>query len=202
MYTNALNYYPLCDGQAYPLDYVPFADLVDAPHGRASAGLALRTVAVLYSHFEWFLYVRQYDMIPPPFLCIPNEQYYAWATLFCVPTFLGCWLLASGAMQLVSRALGGRGRFEDLASAVAWTIGVATMFTLVPDLTTITLGVYKSWWATSRVSLLTISLYVVAFVVLYTAALRAVHGLGRASAILVGLGGVVVCQGVFFLFIR
>jgi len=105
-------------------------------------------------------------------------------------------------MQLVSRALGGRGRFEDLATALAWSTAVGTLFTLVPDFTSSALGVYASWDPTGHLWMVTVSLYLVAFVVLYTSALRVVHGLDRIPAFLVGLGGFIMYQGVLLLFIR
>jgi hypothetical protein len=179
-----------------------FADLVKHPRGRAYAALALGTVAVLYSLTEWFLYLQHYDPEPPPFLRIPTDEYYAWATLFGVPTIVGGWLLATGTMQLISRALGGRGRFEDLATTLAWATAVATVFTLVPDFTSSALGVYASWDPTGKSWILTVSLYLIAFVLLYMAALRVVHGLGWISAFVVGLGGFAVYQGVLVLFLR
>ena len=182
-----------------------FTDLVDDPHGRAYATLVLGIVAVLYSLVEWFLYRQHYNPVPPPFLRIPADQYYAWATLFCAPAFVAGWLLTTGAMQLGARALGGHGRFEDLATAIAWATGVATLFTLIPDLTTSALGMYEAYGKTpwSHVSqAVFISLYVIAFGVLYTSALRAVHGLDWRSACVVGLGGFVLLQGFLFLFIR
>jgi hypothetical protein len=165
-----------------------FADLVNYPRGRAFAALALGTVAVLYSLVELFLYLQHYDPDPPPFVRIPTDEYYAWATLFGIPTIVGGWLLRTGAMQLLSRALGGRGQFEDLATAVAWATGVATVFTLVPDFTSSALGVYASWDPTGKSWILTVSLYMIAFVILYMTALRVVHGLGQISAFVVGLG--------------
>ena len=179
-----------------------FAELVTSPRGRVLAGLALGTVAVLYSLTEWFLYLQHYDPVPPPFLRIPTDQYYAWATLFGVPTIVGGWLLAAGAMQLLARALGGHGRFEHLATALAWATAVATVFTLVPELTSSMLGVYESWDPTGMSWILTVSLYMIAFVVLYMTALQVVHGLGWISAFVVGAGGFVVYQGVLFLFLR
>src|SRR3712207_5747240 len=153
------------------------ADLLADRRGRAFAALALGTVAVLYSLTEWFLY-GQHDPIPAPFLSIPADEYYAWAALFGVPTFIGGWLLATGAMQLVSRALGGHGRFEDLATALAWATGVATLFTLVPDFTSSALGVYETWDPTGLSWVLFSTLYVIALGALYTSAVRVVHGLG------------------------
>ena len=178
------------------------AELVGDRRGRAFAGLALGTVAVLYSLTEWFLYLQHYESVPPPFLRIPTDEYYAWAALFCAPAIVGGWLLATGAVQLVSRALGGQGRFEDLASALAWSTGVATLFTVVPDFASSALGVYETWDPTGLSWVLFVSLYIVAFGVLYTSAVRAVHGLGLRSALLVGLGGFVLYQGFVFLFIR
>jgi hypothetical protein len=43
--------------------------------------------------------------------------------------------------------------------------------------------------------ILTVSLYTIAFVVLYMTALRVIHGLGRISAFVIGLGSFVLYQG-------
>ena len=178
------------------------ADLVVDPRGRRFAAVLLGIVAVLYSLVEWFLYRQHYDPVPPPFLRIPTDQYYAWATLFCVPAFLGGWLLATGAMQLGARAFGGHGRFEDLATAVAWAIGVATLFTLVPDFLSSALGVYATWDPTGHTWVVTSSLYLIAYAVLYSSALRTVHGLGWRSGYGLGLGGVALYHAFFLLFVR
>ena len=103
------------------------AELVLDPHGPTLAALLLGSVAALYSLVEWFLYLQHYEPVPPPFLRIATEQYYAWATVLCVPAFVGGWLLTTGALQLGARAFGGSGRFEHLATALAWGIGVATL---------------------------------------------------------------------------
>src|SRR3712207_6322762 len=105
-------------------------------------------------------------------------------------------------MQLVSRALGGHGRFEDLATALAWATSVATLFTLVPDFTSSALGVYETWDPTGLFWVLFSMLYVIALGVLYTSAVRVVHGLGWRTAFAVGLGGFVLYGGFIFLFLR
>jgi hypothetical protein len=105
-------------------------------------------------------------------------------------------------MQLVSRALGGQGRFEDLATTLAWDTGVATLFTVVPDFTSSALGVYETWDPTGLSWVLFSTLYLIAFGILYTSAVRAVHSLSLRSALLVSLGGFVLYQGFIFLFIR
>ena len=178
------------------------AELVTDPHGRLFAALMLGTVAVLYACVEWFLYRQHYDPVPPPFLRIPTEQYYAWATLLCVPAFVGGWLLTTAAMQLGAGVFGGRGRFEDLATAVAWGIGVATLFTLVPDLLSSALGVYATWDPTGHTWVVTSSLYLIANVVLYCSAIRAVHGLGWKPACTLGVAGVLLFHAFFLLFVR
>jgi hypothetical protein len=160
------------------------AELVADSRGRIFAALALGAVTVLYSLVEWFLY-GQHTPVPPPFLRIPSDEYYAWAALFGVPTFVGCWLLATGTMQLLSRALGGQGKFEDLATAVAWATGVATLFTAVPDFTSSALGVYETWDPTGLSWVLFATLYLVTHGVLYISAVRAVHGLQSWLALVI-----------------
>jgi hypothetical protein len=179
-----------------------FSDLLADPRGHTLAALALLTVAVLYSLTEWFLYLQDYDPVPEPFLRIPTEHYYAWAALFGVPAIVGGWLLASGTTQLAARALGGEGRFEDVATALAWATAVSTLFTLVPDLVSSALGVYACWDPTGLTWVVFASGYLIAFCVLYTSAVRVVRGLRLSSSIVVALGGFVLYQGFILLFIR
>jgi hypothetical protein len=99
------------------------------------AGLLFGRVAVLYAFVEWFLYLQYYDPVPPPCLRIPTDQYYA-----------------------LARAVG---HFEARATATAWSIGVATLFTLLPDLFR-ALGVYARWDPTGHTWIMAARLYLIA----------------------------------------
>jgi hypothetical protein len=162
-------------------------------------------MAIGYSLVEWFLYRERFDPIPAPFLRIPNDSYYAWATLFGAPTIIGGWLVASALIQLIPRAAGGSGRFEDLATALAWATGVATVFSLLPDLATSAFGVYGAYGRQpiSHVTqLIFLSLYLLAFLVLYSSSIRVVHALRWRLASVIGVGGFLVYQTFIFLFLR
>jgi hypothetical protein len=174
-----------------------FVRLENDPRGRRFAAVALATVALLYSVVEWLLYRARYDPILAPVLRISDTHYYAWAALLGVPVFLGGWLISSAAVQLVARGLGGRGRYEDLATALAWATGVATLFTLVPDLVGSAFGFY----GTSS-PIVFAALYLVASIVLYSGAVRTVHGLGWRAAVPLGVGGFVLHQLVLLLVLR
>jgi hypothetical protein len=46
-----------------------------------------------------------------PWLAIPIEQYFKWDIFIVAPRMFMCWVPASGVVQLLSRALSGRGSF-------------------------------------------------------------------------------------------
>lgn len=149
---------------------------------------------------------RGVDPVPAPWVAIPADSYYLWAIVFYGPALLAGWLLAAAVIQLWARALGGTGAFEDLVPALGLATALATLATLIPDLVMNVLGVYdgpwsKTWWGWS-LAIGWMTAYVVLFFVLYPRAVRAVHGLTRARAVLVGVGGFVVYQGFIFVFIR
>lgn len=149
-----------------------------------------------------------------PWLAIPIQDYFKWDIFIVAPSMFGCWVLASGSTQLVARALGGRGSFEDSATVIGFGIGVASCASLVHDLTDAALGaagiidmkVYEealnspTFW---RALLWTLwAMYFIAFLVIYTKGFRAAHGLPRGKAIFLAVLGLVVYQGFFLVFNR
>lgn len=144
--------------------------------------------------------------IPAPFLRIPDEIYYLWAIAFTGPALLAGWLLATAVMQLTARVAGGTGAFEDLAGAIGVVTAIASLATLIPDLVMGGLGIYGGAWTTTWPGQVLINgwltLYVVLFLVWLPTAVRAVHGLSRGRAAVVGAGGFVSYQGFIFIFVR
>jgi hypothetical protein len=149
-----------------------------------------------------------------PWLAIPMEQYYKYDIFMAAPSMFLCWVLASGVVQLVSRFFSGTGSFEDTATAIGFGIGVATWASLIHDLTNAVLGVIgvidmkayeaalngPTFW---RGLLWTLySLYAAWLVVLFAKGFRASHRLGWAQSILLAFVGLIVYQGVFFIFNR
>ena len=69
----------------------------------------------------------------PPFLRIPEQQYYYYELAFLVPLFLFTWLLASSIAYVMSKTLGGKGSFDPLLGGFGLTMAVSAYFTLIPD---------------------------------------------------------------------
>jgi hypothetical protein len=69
----------------------------------------------------------------PPFLRIPEEQYYFYELIFMIPMYFVTWLLASGIAYVMSMALGGRGPFDAILGGFGLTLAVSTYISLIPD---------------------------------------------------------------------
>lgn len=74
------------------------------------------------------------EVTAPPFLRIPDAQYYSYEVIFFVPVFVGTWLLAAGIIYLLSKALGGTGDFDSLLGSLGVGVAVCAYFTMIPDL--------------------------------------------------------------------
>lgn len=150
-----------------------------------------------------------------PWLAIPKEVYYRYNLVLHVPSILLAWISASGVAQLVGRALGGRGSYEDTLAVFGLGIGVASWATGLHDVITTFLGyvgvldqrAYEDAMSTPGTwphaliwSLMLV--YLAAFVSLFTSGVRAVHALRTGRATVVGVAGFGVYQLVFVLFNR
>jgi hypothetical protein len=176
---------------------------------------AISISIVLYTFVYIFLSMR--GAAPSsftPFLAIPKDVYYQYNRFFIIPSMLGCWILASGVAQLLSRAFSGEGSFEDTLSVLGFGIGIATLASLVHDLTDSFLGAIGvldlKWyeqalnsptiWRAILWSLYTLSLVI--FLVLFPKGIGSSQRIGRVPSILVGVTSFLVYQGVFFIFNR
>ena len=61
-------------------------------------------------------------------------MYYHYNRLILAPSMFGCWILAAGTAQLLSRTFAGKGSFEDNLSVLGFGIGVASLASLLHDL--------------------------------------------------------------------
>jgi hypothetical protein len=75
-----------------------------------------------------------------PWLAIAPEIYYRYNVFFLAPTMLMGWILASGAVQLLSRVFSGTGSFENTSVVLGFGIGLASWTTGFHDLLTSFLG--------------------------------------------------------------
>ena len=151
---------------------------------------------------------------PAPWLDIPQSSYYYWEAAFIAPVIVAAAILAAGCMHLLARAAGGRGSFDDTMALVGSATAVCTLCTLVPDLIigvllrtgaiqadawleavahpTVTLGIV---WAY-------MSVYAVAFLVLFPMVASAAHRLSVRAAVAIGWTGFAIYQGVMYIFVR
>jgi hypothetical protein len=69
----------------------------------------------------------------PPFLRIPEEQYYFYELIFIIPMFFVTWLLASGIAYVMSMLLGGNGSFDAILGGFGVSMTISFYFSLIPD---------------------------------------------------------------------
>ena len=176
--------------------------------------LAMLAMALAYNIVAIFLAVLHGIPSPAPFLAIPADRYFVWAAIFYTPALLAGWVLAAAVAQIVARRLGGSGSFEDTLALLGHATALATLPALVPDLVITFVQVagwmdYAPWYASVHgggiwfwIVWAYLILYLAAFLVLYPAALRAVHSLSRQRAAVAGTIAFFVYQGFILIFIR
>ena len=149
-----------------------------------------------------------------PFLAIPAERYYFYNRFFLAPSMVGCWILAAGVGQLLSRPFGGKGTFEDTLSVLGFAIGIASLASLLHDLPDTFLGAIgvldlKAYevalnsptiWRTILWILYGGSM--VLFLYLFPKAIAAAQRIKPLPAVLVGVVAFATYQGVFVIFNR
>jgi hypothetical protein len=149
-----------------------------------------------------------------PWLAIRAADYYRYDIAFAAPCIFAGWLLASGVVQLASRALHGRGSFEDTLavlglalSAASWTTGLHDLVlgilgnVGVVDLPSHELAMNEPGVARTVLWIALVA-YAVAFFVLFTKGIGAAQRTGVAPAAALAVLAVVVYQTVLFVFLR
>ena len=125
-----------------------------------------------------------------------------------------CWLMATALVQIVCHGLNGRGTFEQLLAAFALSISVAMLGGLIHDLPMSFLSAIRvidarqheidmnspTIWRT--LLWVCYSIYLIAFVILFSQAVRVVHQLNRTPSFFIGTLGFMVFQLIFFIFNR
>jgi hypothetical protein len=149
-----------------------------------------------------------------PWLRIPSDSYFWWECVFIGPVIVGSGLLAAACMYLLAKAAGGTGSFDDTLALTGPAVAFATLFTLVPDLVIGVLLVthvldLDAWMYGITHAGLTLFLvwaymllYIAAFTVAFPLVVATVHRLRPVVAAPIGLAGLVVYQGVMFVFVR
>ncbi len=191
-----------------------WARLLAHPHRLRYALLAVFGVGLGYGIVEAGIAVAG-GTPSPPWLAIPAAEYFKWEALFSAPVTLLCWILAAGVMHLLARLFGGRGTFDDTLVLLGFAVAAATLIALIPDSITVALmvaGVMSrpAWeqaisqagtpdWLLLWAYMLA---YLIALLCLFPAVVAAAEGLRRWRAVIVGVMGAVVYQGIYFIFIR
>lgn len=150
-----------------------------------------------------------------PWLAIPQAEYFKWEVLFVAPVTVLCWVLAGGVMHLLSKLFGGRGTYEDTVALLGFTIAFATFISLIPDAlraVLTSLGVInRAAWERAvnepgTADFLFLWAYMIAYVVallcLFPTSIAWSQRLPSWPAVVVGITGAIVYQGVYFIFIR
>lgn len=149
-----------------------------------------------------------------PWLNISPEEYYWYNRFFLAPSMLLAWILAAGAVQLLSKMLGGKGSFEDTLCVLGFGIGIASWATGLHDVVSSFLGAVHiinqqafelalnspTIWRTLLWILMII--YLLWFCVLFSKGVMTVHKIKVSSAVLIGVCGFIVYQLFFFIFNR
>jgi hypothetical protein len=150
-----------------------------------------------------------------PWLAIPVVDYFRWEALFIAPVTLLCWILATGVMHLLSKLFHGAGTFEDTLALLGFAVALPTLVSLLPDavravLTSVGVLSRAAWeqavsepgtpdwlflWSY-------MSAYLVGLLCLFPLSVATAQRLRRWPAVVVGLVGAVVYQGVYVVFIR
>ena len=125
-----------------------------------------------------------------PWLNITKEDYYAINRFLMAPSMILCWLAASALIQVLSRLFKGVGTFEQTLAAIVLSISIAMWGGLIHDLPMSFLsaiGVIDARQHEIDMNSPTIfrtllwacySIYAIAFLVLFSLAVKVVHRLG------------------------
>jgi hypothetical protein len=150
-----------------------------------------------------------------PWVAIPPADYFKWEALFSAPVTVLSWILAAGVMHLLSKLFGGHGTFDDTLALLGFAVAVPTLVSLVPDairaaLTTAGLMNRAAWEQAISVpgtpDFLFLWAYMIAYVLgllcLFPVSIATSQRLRRWPAVLVGVLGAIVYQGMYLIFIR
>lgn len=149
-----------------------------------------------------------------PWLAISKESYYFYDRFLLAPSMFICWISAAGLVQLASKPFGGSGSFEDTLSALGFSIGIASLASLLHDFPDTLLGAMglldlreyevmlnsPTIWRTVLWTCYGASFLL--FVVLFSKVVRIVQRIPPMPAGIVGVSGFVTYQTLFLVFNR
>lgn len=192
-----------------------FARAIGRPHALRRCIVLLTGLGAAYALSIELLALGGGTPGTAPWLAIPMESYFFVEPAFTAPVIVLGAILASAVAYLLATAFGSRGTFDDTLVAVGLATCIATLFSLVPDfvmglITAAGLADGASWAedllrpSPARTFLWTyLTLYTLAFLVLYPLAVRSAHHqLRSGNALAVGWAAFLVYQGFLLVFIR
>jgi hypothetical protein len=147
-------------------------------------------------------------------LAIPLERYFFWEVFFIGAVTFGCWILASGVVYLLSITVGGKGTFDDTLAALGFAVAIPTTFAFLHDcitgfLTATGIMSAEAWErsiSTPGIGMVLfwayMLIYLFGLLVFFPVATTVSQRLNKWHGFWIGLLGVVVYQGVYFIFIR
>jgi len=192
-----------------------FARTIRRPHAVRRCGLLLIGVGAAYALSIELLALGGGTPGMAPWLNIPRDSYFFVEPAFTAPVIILSAILAAAIAYLLAKAFGSGGSFDDTFAAIGLATCIATLFSLVPDfvmgaITTAGLVDGAAWAenlitpspaATFLWSYLT--LYVLAFLVLYPVAVRSADNrLPAGKAVAAGWAAFIVYQSILLVFIR
>jgi len=149
-----------------------------------------------------------------PWLNIPKENYYSINRFLLAPSMLLCLFVAASTVQILSRILKGTGTFEQTLVVIALSISIAMWGGLIHDLPMSFLsaiGVIDAKQHEIAMNSPTIfrtllwicySIYLIAFLVLFSLTVKTVHKLNWLKSISIGITAFIIFQLVFLIFNR
>lgn len=193
-----------------------FAALAVHPRRMTFAWWAVAVTCVVYQLVYFFLARNGgRPTVFKPWLAVDPERYYTFNQYWIIPSILLAWVTASGITQLVARALGGTGSFEDTQVVVGFGLSVSTWWTGAHDVVSTALGfagaidqrAYEDAMSTPghvpHAVIWALMLgYVVWFVLTFMRGVMVVHRLSLPRALGAGAFGFVGYQFVYLLFNR
>lgn len=149
-----------------------------------------------------------------PWLNISSDNYYSVNRFLLAPSMILSWFFSVSVIQVLSRIFKGKGTFEQTLSVIGLSISIAMWAGLIHDLPMSFLSAIKIINARQHEidmnsptiwrSLLWIaySIYFIAFIILFTKAIRVVQQISAGASIFLGITGFIFFQILFLVFNR
>lgn len=187
--------------------------LVTDPRAAFIGFRSVLAIAILYEGAIFLWAVGADGVTLPPFLMIPEQQYYFFELIFLIPLFVLTWLLAAAIGYVSSKALGANASFDALLGGFGVTMAISAYFTLVPDyiqgiLCTTEWVPFAEYQEVTGKGILSIIVwaymlaYAFAHLVLYSLTVHHTQGLGGLRSVLVGLASFLGSFTVWITFVR